>query len=597
LIALATIPVMSVDPWRYRARRAVAARLRTNGETRPHYVVCGNDALTYRLVKELVAASAGRVTVIVPNKRRSEVDDLSRIKGIQIVRADRLTEETFRAAGLAGAECLALVHQDDVGNIHAALCAQAVEPRIRLVMRIFSSRLGSGVKRLFADCEVMSDSAMAAPAFVAAALGEPAPTHFRHAGRTLYVARRDDVRPDTIVCGLADTRQRNNPRVLPANPGDADLVLAEATGQPSGTVLAARKLVRKRRRRRPLAAAIRGLRAFVNRKTGVATITVLAIVAVFGTLLARSQDLNLWQALYFTLLTTITGSDVQLNAGWGVQVMQVILTVAGLALIPLITAAVVEAVVNARLALNVGRLRTPRVDHVVVVGLGNVGTRVIRQLNDLGVEVVAIDKAPEARGAAVARRLEIPLIVGDVAQEEVLRSASVETCQALVVVSTDDVANLQAALNGRALRADLRVVMRLFDGDLAKRIQRAFDIAVSRSVSYLAAPSFAAAMMNRDVIATIPVDRHALLVAEVPVAHGSPLDGKVVGQATRPDAVRVIALHKFGEPRPIWSPQTAYRVNGGDRLTVVARRAGLGWLVKQTMPAPPEMSGPTEPPA
>jgi Trk K+ transport system NAD-binding subunit len=159
------------------------------------------------------------------------------------------------------------------------------------------------------------------------------------------------------------------------------------------------------------------------------------------------------------------------------------------------------------------------------------------------------------------------------------------------VVSTDDVANLQAALNGRALRADLRVVMRLFDGDLAKRIQRAFDIAVSRSVSYLAAPSFAAAMMNRDVIATIPVDRHALLVAEVPVAHGSPLDGKVVGQAIRPDAVRVIALHKFGEPRPIWSPQTAYRVNGGDRLTVVARRAGLGWLVKQTTPTP------TEPPA
>jgi Trk K+ transport system NAD-binding subunit len=111
-------------------------------------------------------------------------------------------------------------------------------------------------------------------------------------------------------------------------------------------------------------------------------------------------------------------------------------------------------------------------------------------------------------------------------------------------------------------------------------------------VSYLAAPAFAAALMDRNVIATLPVDRHVLLVAEVHVARGSLLDGRTVADAGRPEGVRVIALAKFGEPRPIWTPSAAYRIAGGDRITVVARRAGLGWLVKQTMeqPAEPEVS-------
>src|SRR3712207_8666240 len=56
---------------------------------------------------------------------------------------------------------------------------------------------------------------------------------------------------------------------------------------------------------------------------------------------------------------------------------------------------------------------------------------------------------------------------------------------------------------------------RLFDGDFADRVERAFRIDVSRSVSYLAAPAFAAAMLQRDVIGAIPVNRRVLLIADL----------------------------------------------------------------------------------
>jgi Trk K+ transport system NAD-binding subunit len=598
-------PDMPADPWR-RARRSIVSRWRDgdgNGNAEApdaHFVICGNDALAYRLVRELLLAAGVRITVITTAPRRSDAPEIATIKGIRVVRADRLDEEAFREARLDRADALALVHQDDVGNLHAALCAQEVNKDLRLVIRMFNPNLASGVRRLFADCAVMSDAAMAAPTFVAAALGEVAPSHFRLSGRTLHLAKRADVRPQDVVCGLADTSAAGGPVVLPGDQDTADLVLAEATGRPVGTVVAARRIVRERRRRRPLAVLMRALRAMINRKIGLAVLVVLAVVALAGAGLAQALDLHGWQALYVALLTTVTGSQAELDGAAGsVQLMQLILTLAGLALVPLITAAVVDAIVNARLALAVGRLQIKRQDHVIVVGLGNVGTRVIRQLTDLGMEVVAIDKKADARGTRTARQLGIPLIVGDAAQEETLHTASIVTCQALVVVSTDDVTNLEAALNARAAKPDLRVVLRLFDGDLADRIEKAFDIHLSRSVSYLAAPAFAAAMMERDVVATIPIDRHVLLVAEVSVAAGSELDGASVGEATRPHGVRVFALRQFGEPRAMWTPPAAFQIHPGDRLTVVARRAGLNWLLARAAapdddePAVPEQRAPS----
>ena len=237
-----TIPRMA-DPWRFRMRRAVESssrgRLRTS-DPRPHYVVCGHDALVFHVLNGLLEAevegSPIRVTLLMLPGRQADAAQLRRLQGVRVIRADRLDEATFRNAGLVGARGLALLDQDDVGNIHAALCAQEVEPSLRVVMRMFNTSLASGVRRLFPDLAMLSDASMAAPAFVAAALGEVAPTHFRHDSRTLYVARRADVRPEDVVCGLADTRD-NQIKVLPPADAETDLVLAEATGQPAGTEL------------------------------------------------------------------------------------------------------------------------------------------------------------------------------------------------------------------------------------------------------------------------------------------------------------------------------------------------------------------------
>jgi len=585
---------MAAEPLREPPGRSLVSRLRRNVDTRTHFVVCGADALVYTVAEEL--ANAGhriRLTVIVPVRLRADVPDLATLRGVRVIRADRLDERTFRSAGLSGAAALALVMPDDVVNLHAALCAQAVEPDLRLVIRMFNTGLGYGVRRLFADCAVLSDASMAAPAFAAAALGEVAPTHVRVAGRTLYVARRADVRPPDVVCGLTTADAAGRVDVLPADPPpDAqrptDLVLAGATGRPAGQAVAAQPPVRAHRRRRPLRVLGRAVRAALSRKLGIAVLATLVITVLSGAVLAHADNRvhGFWRSIYLTLLTVVGSSDVELNRSAVAQAAQLVLTIAGLALLPLITAAVVEGMVNARLALSGGRVVARRDDHIVVVGLGNVGTRVLRQLVDLGVQTVAIDRTADARGAKVAEQLGVPFIVGDAAREETLRAASIATSRALVVLSTDDVTNLQAALNARAVRPDLRVVLRLFDDDFARRVQAAFNINISRSVSRLAAPAFAAAMLDRDVLATIPVDRHALLVAGVQVCAGSPLEGAPLSRADRPLSVRVIGLAAAGSERVDWAADPRRVLASGDRIMIVARRAGLRALVEQATPPP-----------
>jgi Trk K+ transport system NAD-binding subunit len=580
--------------WRTRAPRAVVSRLREgirgNGTGRPHYIVCGGGSLAYRLVDELVRRHGLDVTVIQRRRPAQEEPDVATIPGVRPMVVNHVDEEVLRAARMETAVAFALVDQDDLGNIHAALRAHDLNPQVRLVIRIFNRSLGDGFAPLLGDCTILSDADIAAPAFVAAALDEVAPSRFKLRGRSLYVARRSEVAPEDVVCGLANLRDQDRPSVLPADSFQADMVLAVARGEPRiGAVMAAQRIARSRRRRRPLAFLMRVLRLMVNRKLGMATLAALAVVVACGAGLAAEQGYGLWDGIYVTLLTAIGGANPETGASGLVEGLQVALTVAGLALIPLITAAIVEAVVRARLAIAAGRRLEPRQDHLVVVGLGNVGTRVIRQLHDLDLEVVAIDKVDNPRGATVAEELNIPLIVGDASLEGTLSEAFVKDCRALLVLSTDDVTNLQTALIGRSLKPDLRVVLRLFEGDLAERMQRALEYAVSRSVSYLAAPEFAAAMMEREVIRTIPVGRHVLLVAEVPVGKGAPLDGARVRAAGRTGDVRVIALTRFGEPGAIWSPVPTQRVNAGDRLAVVARRDGLSWLLGQAnSPPPPE---------
>jgi hypothetical protein len=56
------------------------------------------------------------------------------------------------------------------------------------------------------------------------------------------------------------------------------------------------------------------------------------------------------------------------------------------------------------------------------------------------------------------------------------------------------------------MRGDVRIVLRLFDDNLAHRVQKALGNVVSHSVSSLAAPVFAVALLEHQVLRTISLE-------------------------------------------------------------------------------------------
>ncbi len=300
------------------------------------------------------------------------------------------------------------------------------------------------------------------------------------------------------------------------------------------------------------------------------------------------QDLSWWQSLYVAVLSTISGAVPDLHASAGVKVLHIAFTVLSIAIIPLVTAAVVEAVVSARLALAAGGLVGEIDGHIVVVGLGDLGTRVLTALDDAGFAVVGVDRDPNARGIDVARARRVPVIIGDTGRVETLRSASVPTARGLVVLTSSDLVNVQTALLARKLNPTARSVLRVFDSDFAERVQRTFGFMTSRSVSALAAPSFAAEMLDHEVVATIPVRRRVLLAAEVPIGAGSLLENRTVGDLQHGGFARVVAIRTGRGAQVLWVPPAGRKLVRTDVILTVCNREGLGDLLyRAAAPADP----------
>ncbi len=533
-----------------------------------HLVICGDDKLAHRLAQELTTRYRERVTVILPSARRGHGPDIDRLPGVRIIVRDELTSQAFTDAQITSARALALLRKDDVGNFHAALRARELNPGIRLVLAVFSPGLGDQVRAFFPDCAVLEGTAMSAPSFAAAALGEPAPSHVRVSGRTLYVARREDADPDQVLCGLAASTGSGAPRLLPRDEQNADLVLAVATG-PRRDPLA--------RLRNPLQAAARMARGLIWHRLGLGFACLFAVLVAGFALLVTSAGYAWPTALYLTMLDAARAALTNPALGGPEKVAQTLLTFDGMVFVPFVTA----LVVGARLTGSIREKRPSASGHVIVVGLGRVGMRVVGQLHDLGIGVVAIDRDPQAAGVAFARRLGVHVLVGEIHREETLRAANLRTSIALVSVTSSDEVNLEAALHARALRSDLRIVLRLYDDDLAGRVQKMIGNTVSRSVSYLAAPAFAAAMLEHQVLRTIPVGRHVLLVADVHVEAGTELAGKPVHQAERPGETHVLAVRRRGTDLFDWSLTRNYQLTPQDRLLVLATRAGLGQMLAE----------------
>lgn len=164
-------------------------------------------------------------------------------------------------------------------------------------------------------------------------------------------------------------------------------------------------------------------------------------------------------------------------------------------------------------------------NHVIVCGLGKVGYRVIQELRKFNREVVVIEINPEGRFVEKTRQLGIVVIIADARRSTNLLKAGLERADVIIPCTDDELTNLDIALDARELNPHLKIVMRLFDPDLARRVERGFGIHTAFSTSNVAAPTFAAAAMRVNVQHSFYVGDILLNLSEITIEPYSHLIG------------------------------------------------------------------------
>jgi voltage-gated potassium channel len=216
-------------------------------------------------------------------------------------------------------------------------------------------------------------------------------------------------------------------------------------------------------------------------------------------------------------------------------------------------------------------------NHVIVLGAGHVGLRVIRQLVALGFEVVAIDRNLDAEKEAELTALDVPTVVGDGRIQATLEQAGLRHARALVVCTADDQINVEVTMRARDLRDDLRIVVRMWDDTYARQLNRFMNVEAVLSASDLAAPAFAGAAIGIEVTQTVKVHGVDYSMIRLHVAAGSFMDGETIGVLQKKNDMDIVLHSRDGDVEV--HPEGEIRVAGGDTLVLFAKHSQITSIV------------------
>ncbi len=205
--------------------------------------------------------------------------------------------------------------------------------------------------------------------------------------------------------------------------------------------------------------------------------------------------------------------------------------------------------------------------HIIVIGIGHVGLRVVRTLVQMGFEVVAVDLSVTKDIDEDLRELSVPLVVGDARNVNTLERASIKYATSTIIATSDDHINLEVTMRVRDMKPEIRIVTRMWDQRLAQQIERFFSVEVL-SASDLAAPAFAGAAVGAEITQNIHIAGIEYSMIRLVVKENSFMDGLSVGVIQNEEGVDIVLLHNIKSGIPNVHPNSDEIVHAGDTLVL-----------------------------
>lgn len=380
--------------------------------------------------------------------------------GARVSRLTQPDEQDVREAlSEGGIDSVAVVASDDPIVLRMALMVRAVDDEVPLLLTIFDPTMAEEMAHELHNTHVTSLADIVAPSLAGPCVDE----------RFTAVSVEGD-EPVGLVA-------------------DGDDVREEAIEQ---------------RKPRRLEALLRALFTPYDKSAGLLLFGALGLIVVFLIEAITAMfvlDQGITDAIYGsakTLVTVDPNPEIAEGPAWYKLFTSATMIIA-LGFAAAFTAGLVNRVIERRLTGLVGRSAGPRRDHVVVVGLGQVGLRLCMVLRACGVPVIAIERDEEGELLGLAKTLGIPVLVGRGADPSLMERVSLPKARAVAAVTSDDLENIAVAMAARKAHREVRVVMRVGDGEVANETRSLLALGLIRDVHRIAGVLLAALAVGQKV--------------------------------------------------------------------------------------------------
>jgi voltage-gated potassium channel len=205
--------------------------------------------------------------------------------------------------------------------------------------------------------------------------------------------------------------------------------------------------------------------------------------------------------------------------------------------------------------------------HVILCGLGHLGFRVLEQMRRADMEVVCIEINPANRFITHAKTMGAAVLVRDMTEDASLTEAGIAKADAIIIATDSDMANLEVALDARRLNPKIRIILRLFDQQLASKISGALTVDSAFSASALAAPAVAAMVMGSRILVSSNIAGVPHVIGEMTLHAGSAFIGQPASSFEAANSARILAVTTASGD--VHSPPSAEMLlSKGDSLVV-----------------------------
>ncbi|RCJ19671.1 potassium transporter TrkA [Nostoc minutum NIES-26] len=569
------------------------------------FLVCGLGNLGQYCVSVLKEFGVKVNAIELANIQNWKIPDLPDLVDKLIV-GDCRQLKILEQGEIRQCRAILIVTSDERVNIAAAFAARSLNPDIRLVIRSAQDNLNELLSQNLGNFVAFEATQLPAKSFALAALSSETRGFFTLENRLLRVVRVPIDISHRWHHRQLDEINSANRRVLTHTRAGKPLPKRFYQWEPDTKVLpgdtiayieATENLVARSARPvtsiRQLCSAVvtdmtwQNLRSKLtqfweesSQTSRVAFVSGIFIVNLFlcGTLLYKSQYPNItWQdALNVALVLSIGGYDnlfgqLQLSfpIPWWLHLFSISLTVAGTVFVGILYAIMTERLLAARFQFTKRRPPVPKADHVVLIGLGRVGQRVARLLQELRQPMVGVHTTDLEPGVLS----QMPLISGNI--RNALSKVNITTAKSVIVVTDDEVANLEIGLRTHAANPTANLVIRTFDPRFSENVARLLPYARVLGAYAVAAEAFAAAAFGENVLNLFSLNKQTTLVTEYQIEANDTLNGKLLAEIAYGYGVVPIYHAKAGHQIAKFMPSDDTKLVVGDRLVVLATIEGL----------------------